>query len=57
MADSDRPTLDPERVAEVRCRVVAKLDEATALRSEADQKEAEARTLQRTWGIDLTKRV
>jgi len=57
VADSDRPTLDPERVAEVRCRVVAKLDEATALRSEADQKEAEARTLQRTWGIDLTKRV
>ena len=57
MADSTRPALDPERVAAARRRVVAKLDEATALRTEADQKESEARTLQRTWGIDLTERV
>ena len=59
MADSGStlPNLDPERVAEVRCRIVAKIEEAGVLRAEADQKEAEARTLQRTWGIDLTERV
>jgi len=57
VANSGRPTLDPERVAAARDRVEAKRDEATTLRQEADQKEAEARTLQRTWGIDLTERV
>jgi hypothetical protein len=51
VGDSVRPVLDPERVAAARARVAAKLDEATALRTEADQKESEARTLQRTWGI------
>ncbi len=52
MADSTRPTLDPERVAAARDRVLTKLAEAEALRALADQKEAEARTLQRTWGIE-----